>query len=224
VPIPEDTPERQRRLLRDEAYGRLRDAILDGTLAPCEQLRDAELGRWLGLSRTPVREALARLEEHGLVESVPNRWTRVAPIDRAAARAAFDVVAVLHMLAAELGVPKVGARDLRAMKAANRDFAAALRRQDVDAAIASDEAFHAVFVAAAGNDELTRSLERLTPRVRRVERVRAASLWGRFSIKQHDEIVVAAERELAEEAAVLVRHNWLSLASLLDQSFDEEPS
>jgi hypothetical protein len=60
--------------------------------------------------------------------------------------------------------------------------------------------------------------------VRRVERVRAASLWGRFAVKQHDEIVELARGGFADEAGVAVRHNWLSLASLLDQSFDEEPS
>src|SRR4051794_28317614 len=98
MPVPEPRPGEAsgRTLLRDAAYVRLRDAILDGTLAPGEQLRDAELVAWLGLSRTPIREALARLEQQGLVESAPNRWTRVAPIDRDDARDAFEVVAALH--------------------------------------------------------------------------------------------------------------------------------
>ena len=68
-------------LLRDQAYAQLRDAILDGTLEPGEHLRDAAIADWLGLSRTPIREALARLEEYGLVETSPNRYTRVAPLN-----------------------------------------------------------------------------------------------------------------------------------------------
>jgi DNA-binding GntR family transcriptional regulator len=220
VPAPDAPPRRT--LLREDAYVRLRDAILDGTFAPGEQLRDAELCRWLGLSRTPVREAIARLAEQGLVESAPNRWTRVAPLERRDAREAFQVVAALHALAAELATPLVTEVDVRSMRAANRDFAAALRRDDIDGAIAADDAFHAVFVRAAANTELARTLERLTPRVRRLERARFASLAGRFSVKQHDEIVEIAREGVADEVAVKVRYNWLSLGSLVEQSFDEE--
>ena len=72
----------ERDLLRDRAYAAIRDAIVDGTLAPGERLRDAELCKWLGLSRTPVREALGRLEQDGLVESAPQRYTQVAPLYR----------------------------------------------------------------------------------------------------------------------------------------------
>ena len=117
----------KRELLRDRAYAALRDAIVDGTLAPGERLRDQELCEWLGLSRTPVREALARLEQDGLVETAPQRYTRVAPLDRRAARDAFPVVAALHALAAELAVPRLGEHDLAAMRAANERFAHALR-------------------------------------------------------------------------------------------------
>ena len=53
---------------------------MDGTLAPGERLRDQELCEWLGLSRTPVREALSRLEQDGLVETAPQRYTQVAPL------------------------------------------------------------------------------------------------------------------------------------------------
>src|SRR6476619_698630 len=63
MPVPSGEAVATRVLLRDEAYGRLRDAILDGTLEAGEQLRDAELSSWLGISRTPIREALARLED-----------------------------------------------------------------------------------------------------------------------------------------------------------------
>jgi DNA-binding GntR family transcriptional regulator len=222
MPVPERDATTARTLLRDTAYTRLRDAILDGTLAPGEQLRDADVAAWLGLSRTPIREALARLEQQGLVESAPNRWTRVAPIDRRDARDAFQVVAALHALAAELGLPQVTDRDLRAMKAANRELAAAFRKQDVDSAIAADDAFHGVFVRAAGNPELTRTLERLTPRIRRLERVRFGSLSGRVSVRQHEEILERAGRGAWPDTVDSVRANWLSLGSLIDQSFPED--
>src|SRR6478609_8709865 len=103
MPVPANDPF-ERDLLRDRAYAAIRDAIVDGTLQPGERLRDQELQAWLGLSRTPVREALNRLEQDGLVETAPQRFTRVAPLDRRAAKDAFPVVAALHALAAELAV------------------------------------------------------------------------------------------------------------------------
>src|SRR3954466_6364652 len=125
MPVPANDPF-ERDLLRDRAYAAIRDAIVDGTLAPGERLRDQELCAWLGLSRTPVREALARLEADGLVESAPQRVTRVTGLDRREARDAFPVVAALHALAAELAAPKLSAEDIDAMRAANARFADAL--------------------------------------------------------------------------------------------------
>jgi DNA-binding GntR family transcriptional regulator len=75
-----DAPQ-PRRLLRDEVYDTILGAILDGTLEPGEVLHDEELMTWLGSSRTPIREALNRLAEEDVVELVPHRHTRVAPID-----------------------------------------------------------------------------------------------------------------------------------------------
>src|SRR4051794_41826036 len=105
MPVPDRAPL-DRDLLRDRGYAALREAIVDGTLAPGERLRDQELCSWLGLSRTPVREAIGRLEQDGLVETAPQRFTRVAPLDRRAARGAFPVVASLHALAARLAAPR----------------------------------------------------------------------------------------------------------------------
>jgi DNA-binding GntR family transcriptional regulator len=68
-------------VLGDEVYTAIGEAILDGRLQPGEHLRDHELARWLGVSRTPVREALQRLERTGLVEVAPNRYTRVTVPD-----------------------------------------------------------------------------------------------------------------------------------------------
>src|SRR6187402_2866299 len=189
MPVPKRKAETSRTLLRDQAYARLRDAILDGTLEAGEQLKDAELSEWLGLSRTPIREALARLEEYGLVETAPNRYTRVAPLTRRDARDAFPVVAELHALAALLGVPRISDDELAAMPAANEEFAVALSKGDVDEAVAADDRFHAVLVQASANREIARSLERLMPKIRRLERARFGSLAGRRSMEQHERIV-----------------------------------
>src|SRR3954465_7920208 len=154
MPVPDSLSPLERELLRDRAYVRLRDAIVDGTLEPGERLRDQELCEWLGLSRTRVREALGRLEQDGLVQTAPQRFTRVAPLDRRAAQHAFPIVAAMHALAAELALPRFGAIHVDALRADNERFAKALDAGDVDAAITADDEFHGVFVRAARNPEL----------------------------------------------------------------------
>jgi DNA-binding GntR family transcriptional regulator len=223
MPVPQAKAHAPRQLLRDSAYATLRGAILDGTLAPGERLRDVELCEWLGLSRTPVREALARLEEDGLVETAPQRYTRVAPLDRREARDAFRVVAALHALAAELAVPRLTPDELERMRKSNERFASALRAGEVDEALAADDDFHAVFVAASANREIERTLARLMPRLRRIERLRFGSLSGRRSVGQHEQIVALASQGEVAETARAVRENWLSLGALIDRTFPAEP-
>ena len=222
MPVPKRKATASRTLLRDQAYVRLRDAILDGTLEPGEQLKDAEISEWLGLSRTPIREALARLEEYGLVETAPNRYTRVTALSAGDARDAFTVVAALHSLAALLGVPRVAESELAAMRKANEDFATAFRAADVDRALAADDRFHGVLVQASANREIARSLERLTPKIRRLERARFGSLAGRRSVEQHDRIIELCACGDADQAAEAVRENWLTLGALIDRTFDDE--
>jgi DNA-binding GntR family transcriptional regulator len=220
MPVPADKAALERDLLRDRAYTTLRDAIVDGTLAPGERLRDQELTEWLGLSRTPVREALSRLEQDGLVETEPQRFTRVSPLDRRAAHDAFPIVAALHALAAELAVPRLTASDHAEMLDANDRFAGSMRNNRVEAALAADDDFHGVFVKASANAELPRALDRLMPVIRRLERLRFGSLAGRASVRQHDGIIAAAAAQDVQTTAERVRENWLSLGTLIDRSFE----
>jgi len=92
VPSPE-APERT--LLRDQVQQQVRAAILDGTLHPGERLNDDDLIGWLGVSRTPIREALAALAKEGLIEMVPNRYTRVVQPTEDAARNAVRALGIL---------------------------------------------------------------------------------------------------------------------------------
>ena len=126
MPIPQDAPALPRSLLRDDVFTRLRDAIVDGTLAPGEQLRDQELAQWLGVSRTPVREALLRIGEAGLVVARPGRSTVVSEVEADAVRDARDVVAAMHQLAVREAADRIAAADLDRMREANDRFRAAV--------------------------------------------------------------------------------------------------
>ena len=217
MPVPaESIPPRE--LLRDDVYRRLRDGIVDGTFAPGEQLRDVELAGWLGVSRTPIREALQRLAQAGLVVTEPGRSTSVTSLDLRATRDAQAVVAAMHQLAVREAVGQLTAADLAGMRTANKRFAAALRSGDVDAALAADDELHAIPVTAAANQAVRAVLEQFTPLLRRVERRRFSTLTGRGSVALHDSLIRLCEAGQAEQAATVSWETWQTLEPLLGEA------
>ena len=211
MPIPPQHGLHKRQLLRDDVYESLRRAIVDGTFAPGERLKDPQLEEWLGVSRTPIREALLRLERAGLVITQPGRATTVAPFDLTSTISAQQVAAAMHELAAQLAVPTITGAHIEAMVTANAAFALALDELDADAAMDADHAFHSVFVEASGNRLIEDVLEHTTPVLHRVERMRFASFAGRDSVTQHDAIIEGTRAGDVARVAMLVRENWLSL-------------
>ena len=211
MPVPVASAAEGRQLLRDSVFVRIRDAIIDGTLEPGERLVDGELSGWLGVSRTPIREALARLEAAGLVETKPGRYTMVSPIHPRTLADAQEVTAAMNELAVRTAVPLLTDADLAGMRAVNDTFAEALRNTDVVAAVEADDAFHRIPVDRAGNAAIRAVLDQYTPVLRRVERIRFASLRGRDSVAQHARIIAFAEAGDAEAAATETRKNWLTL-------------
>jgi len=211
--------------LRLRVYTALQTAIVTGELAPGARLRDQELAERLGVSRTPVREALQQLESEGLVATIPRAATRVMALGAPAARDAFPVVAALHALATRLAVPRLTAADRGTMQVANEQLAAVIAgpAEAVFAAIAADDRFHAVLLTRSGNPEIARTLDRLMPKVRRLEYAHFGSLGGRTSVQQHRAILAACARGDAAGAAGLVEENWLSLGRLIVAALEEDP-
>jgi len=213
MPTPAPQGIHKRSLLRNDVYESIRDAIVDGTFAAGERLRDPELEAWLGVSRTPIREALLRLERAGLVIAKPGRATIVAPLDPASTVNAQQVVASMHELAARLAVPHLGGPQLAAMTESNARFESALMHDDVELALAADDDFHAVFLDACGNGMIPDILEQALPLLRRVERQRFSSRSARHSVTAHAEIIRLAGMGDADGAALATRENWLSLGA-----------
>ncbi len=213
MPIPQAAPGSGRSLLRDDVYRRLRDAIVDGTFEPGEQLRDLELAAWLGVSRTPVREALLRLSQCGLVLAQPGRSTVVSPLDVREVRDARDVVAAMHEVAVREAVPALTDTDVTAMRHANRRFATAVETGDVESALRADDELHGVLVAICGNRALATVLEQFTPMLRRAERLRFGSLSGHASVAQHDRLIELCATGDVEGAAAVAYDTWHSLPS-----------
>jgi len=212
----------ERTSLADRAYRALLDAIVAGDLAPGERLRDQEVAARLGTSRTPVREALRRLADEGLVDVAPQAATRVAPVDVERAAHAFPVVAALQALAARLGVPGLTAAGLERMRAHDAERARALAAGDIPAAIDADDAFHDVLIDAGGNRELRRTLDRLMPQIRRLDLLHFRALSREETPDAHPAILDACARGAADEAAALVERTFLTLGDAVAELLRRE--
>lgn len=151
----------------DAVYNQILDALGQGRLQPGERLHDGEFAAQLGVSRTPVREALLRLGELGVVEFAPARYTRVAIVDQTQTRHAIaawaTVYAAIAALAANSGVPS---STLDAMAVAHARFAAASRPVDIQALAAANAEFYSEPVKHCENPMLVRCAESVVHIVR----------------------------------------------------------
>jgi DNA-binding GntR family transcriptional regulator len=206
-----------RDLLRDQALRRIRAAIVLGDLEPGAVIKDAQLAEQLGLSVAPIRVALARLAEEGLVEAKPQSHTRVTPLDVGQVHDAAVVVRAMHELAVREAAGRLTPADLTAMRAANARFAAAVAAQDTDAALSADDDLHAVPVARCGNGAIAATIERLTPAIRRLERQRFDTAGGRLSVDLHDLLIDALEAGDIDAALASTTTIWTALLSELTQ-------
>jgi len=207
--------------LSEHAYEQIRDAIVSGELEPGSRLRDGELAERLGTSRTPVREALRRLSDEGIVITEPNTATRVAPLDAAGAAEAFVVLAALHALATRLGVPNLTAAGLREMEELNERRRAAVERNELLGVIELDDAFHGVLVTASGNGELARAIDRLMPKIRRLDVRHFGKLTREEIPDDHGPILAACRAGDAAEAARLVEESFLKLGDSAERELAE---
>ncbi len=209
-------PRVRRTLLRDTAYEVIRDAIVRADIPPGAVVSNAAVAEQLGLSRAPVRDALARLADEGLVETKPQSYTRVTPLALKEVRDAAEVVRAMHELAARTAVPLLTAGHIDAMREANRRFEAATQAEDVDAALEFDDDLHGVLIGVCGNRAVAATVERYTPMIRRLERRQFSSARSQRSVRRHDELIAACAAGDAGQAIQVTARIWRSLEDLAD--------
>lgn len=215
--------------LVDVAYRRLRGQILDNSLPPGFRALEQELADRLGISRTPVREALIRLQKEGLVEVVPRHGMKVLPVSPSDMRDIYEVLTALESAAAEIVARRApGEVALAPLAQASRDMAKALKSDDLDSWAEADERFHRGLIELSGNRLLIEAVQNLWDRAHRarmatlrlrakpvnstkehgvlLERLRAGDARGAFEANRaHRE---RASRELLE---ILERHELKQL-------------
>jgi DNA-binding GntR family transcriptional regulator len=204
----------------DLAYERIRSLVLSGDLAPGTRLGQVELAGRLGISRTPVREALRRLGGEGLVEGHSNRGFRVADLGLDAVLRRLEVRAIL-----EPGITRLAA-GRRTQQHVERLHASIEREQLARGGFAAHDAsrdFHITLARASGNDEMMRVLESLwivEVGRRLLLRRSAVSDWQFEDAEEHREIAAAVTEGRAEEAGRLMAehvrravHHWEQLGT-----------
>ena len=141
--------------LVETAYRQIRSRILDNAWPPGHQVLEQALALELGMSRTPVREALIRLQNEGLVEVVPRHGMRVLPVSAADMKEIYEILTSLEAMAAELvALKRPAPAELAPLERASRDMERALKKNDLDAWAEADERYHRHLIELCGNRRL----------------------------------------------------------------------
>lgn len=147
--------------LRDVVFNTLRQAILKGELAPGERLMEIQLAEKLGVSRTPIREAIRKLELEGLVLMIPRKGAEVAKISEKSLRDVLEVRRSLEELAIELACQRMTDEEIEQLGERQNDFKNAINKGNAMNIAETDEAFHDVIYLGTGNDKLVQILNNL---------------------------------------------------------------
>ncbi|MGG5822770.1 GntR family transcriptional regulator [Falsiroseomonas sp. HW251] len=200
-------PARARPSLAESAYAALKASILEGTLPPGHEAVEQAIADQLGMSRTPVHEAVLRLQHEGFLRVLSRRGVRVLPIDPEDLRQTYEVLIALEGTAAALlatrGVGAVATLD--AMRAATAEMEVALSHDDRAAWAAGDDRFHRALLAGSGNPKLARLAETAADQAQRARSTTAARRPApQDSAREHQAILAALAAGDAEGARAAV--------------------
>ena len=179
-----------RKPLSEEVYRVLRQLIVQGKLQPDDKLYEDKLASGLGVSRTPVREALRRLENDGLVITRPGFSTRVTTLTLNDIEEIYPLITVLEGLAVRLVTPRLSGEDVDYLSKLVDAMASCSARGNVLKLMAADERFHSLLHERAQNERLHRAVTQLRGQIERFEYVFFSSRQSvRTSVQQHNQLV-----------------------------------
>lgn len=211
--------------LRDVVFMTLRRQILKGELLPGERLTEISLAKRLGVSRTPVREAIRKLEHEGLVEMLPRRGARVAGITRKELSDVLEVRKTLEVLAISRACEHITGEDIEALTEAENTFRGLVDSPEDNLAGLgkADEHFHGIIYQAAGNRRLIQILENLREQMYRfrVEYLKGKDV-RRSLISEHDALIVALSERNKEEAIRLIALHIDNQRTAINEALDQK--
>lgn len=196
----------ERPSLHDTIVNRVRTMVYDGDLKPGEKVPERMLCESLGISRTPLREALKVLASEGVLELLPNRGARVARLTAADVDEMFPVMGALEALAGELACANATEADIAEMRALHYQMALHHTRGERSEYFAINQKIHEKIMAAAGNDLLVGMYEGLAGRIRRARYISSITpeRWAE-AMTEHEEILAAFSSRDGQRLAAILR-------------------
>ena len=207
MPIPQNYSAPVKLSAKDRAYNQIQEWIVDGTLVPNEKINDAQLANALGISRTPVREALQLLALQGLVAMKPGVSTYVTELEDGAMGKILPPLSVLQALAAQTAADMADENDIKELQSYNKVFEKAIKNKDYFAALKQDEHFHGKIVKICDNAYHESSINVLQAHVRRLF-FKNEIILSEESVLEHKQIIEAIKNKDAKKAGDIAKSNW----------------
>ncbi len=204
--------------LRDVVFNTLREAILKGELKPGERLMEIQLANKLGVSRTPIREAIRMLEQEGLAVTMPRKGAEVAKMTLKDMEDVLEIREALDELAGQVACQRITEEQLVRLKERKQDFEHSLKSGDVKQIAEADVRFHDVIYEATGNPKLVNLLSNLREQIYRyrVEYLKKAENYP-ILIKEHEEIYKSLSERKEEAAVLAIREHVMNQATAVKE-------
>ena len=192
--------------LREAVCEALRDAIRKGILEPGERLMEVQVAEELGISRTPVREAIRKLEQEGYVIMMPRRGTYVSDVSESDIKEIFEIRSALEALATGLAARRIEQEELETLQSLLFDIEGYIKQNDIEKIVETDIKFHGLLYQVSRNERLVNIISNLKEQLARF-RTLSMSYPGRLyeTLEEHSEMVeaiangdVSAARDAAE--------------------------
>lgn len=196
--------------LHGQIVDRLRDFFVEGNVKEGGRVPEKDLCQWLGISRTPLREALKVLAAEGLLELLPNRGSRVRKLSREEVTELFDVMGGLEALGGRLACEIVSDEEIAEVEKLHHDMYSCYLRRDLHGYFLSNQLIHEKIVLAARNNALLATYKAMTSRLRRARfsanTLRSRDRWSE-AMREHEDILDAFRRRSGQELGeILFQH------------------
>jgi DNA-binding GntR family transcriptional regulator len=203
-------PKVERQRLHDMVVEHLRSFITEGVLAPGKKLNERELCETLGISRTPLREALKVLAVEGLIEINPNRGASVARMSELEIRETFELMSGIEAFAGELACERITAQELEDIKALHYAMVVSKNQNDLPGYYQRNRAIHDLINLAARNSALRQVYLSLNRRIHALRFLsnQQAPKWDR-ALHDHEEMIEALQARDGKRLSEILRHHLL---------------
>lgn len=194
--------------LGEVIFNTLKEAIIVGELKPGERLMEVHLSEKMGVSRTPIREAIRKLELEGLVKTFPRKGVYVAELSPKDIADVLEVRAALDGLAAFLAAERITAEEIKEMKSVFEQFKQNVEKNSTQGIVKKDVEFHDIIYRASGNDPLIQILNNLKEQILRFRVIYIKDYSTHVGlVKEHAEIIQALEEKDRLKAQVLAENH-----------------